>query len=72
MLREIYKSFKRKRHSLRLIRLLLFYVLRNNVLAASMKQSRTSIKDWVKTLLTLTAVNILSTSSVTFSIKMCS
>ncbi len=47
-------------------------MLRNNVLAASMKQNKISVKDWVKTLFTLIAVNILSTSSVTFSIKMCS
>ncbi len=46
-------------------------LLRSSVLAASIKQNRTSIRDWVKTLFILTAVNILSTSSVTLSIKMC-
>ncbi len=45
-------------------------LLRSDVLAASMKQSRTSVRDWVKTLFTLTAVNILFTSSVTLLIKM--
>ena len=44
-------------------------MLRSSVLATSMKQDRTSIKDWVKTLFTLTAVNFLSTSSVTLLIK---
>jgi len=47
-----------------------YLLLRSDVLAISMKQSRTSIRDWVKTLLTLTAVNILFTSFVTLSIKM--
>ena len=37
-------------------------LLRSGVLAASIKPVRTSIRDWVKTLLTLTAVNILSDS----------
>jgi len=47
-------------------------MLRNDVLATSIKQNKINIKDWVKTLLTLTAVNILFTSSVTLLIKMCS
>jgi len=47
-------------------------LLRSDVLAAFMKWDRTSVRDWVKTLFTLTAVNILSTSFVTLSIKMCS
>ena len=47
-------------------------MLRSGVLAASMKWDRTSIRDWIKTLLMLTAVNILFTSSVTLSIKICS
>ncbi len=46
-------------------------LLRSSVLAASMKQNRTSIRDWVKTLFILTAVNILSTSSVTLLIRTC-
>jgi len=46
-------------------------VLRSDVLAASMKWDRTNIKDWVKTLFTLTAVNVLFTSSITLLIKMC-
>ncbi len=45
-------------------------MLRSNVLATSIKWDRTSIRDWVKTLFTLTAVNILSISSVTLLIKM--
>jgi len=47
------------------------YMLRSDVLAASIKWSKTSVRDWVKTLLILTAVNILSTSSATLLIKMC-
>jgi len=46
-------------------------VLRNDVLAASMKWDKTNVRDWVKTLFLLTTVNILSTSSVTLLIKMC-
>jgi len=48
------------------------YMLRSDVLATFMKWSKTNIKDWVKTLLILTAVNILFTFSVTLLIKMCS
>jgi len=47
-------------------------LLRSDVLAAFMKWSKTSVKDWVKTLFMLTIVNVLFTSSVTLSIKMCS
>jgi len=47
-------------------------VLRSDVLAASMKWNKINVRDWAKTLFILTAVNILSTSSVTLLIKMCS
>ncbi len=47
-------------------------VLRSDVLAAFIKQDKINVKDWVKTLFILIVVNILSTSSVTLSIKMCS
>ncbi len=47
-------------------------MLRSDVLAASMKKDRTNVRDWVKTLFTLTAVNILSTFSVTLLTKICS